>query len=52
MTTTIGEQEMHDIAAGADPERVKIVDIDEIFLSYLPSNAAKVRIKAAGPLKE
>jgi N-methylhydantoinase A/oxoprolinase/acetone carboxylase beta subunit len=40
------------IAAGADPVRVQIVDIDEIFLSYLPSNAAKIRIKAAGPLKE
>lgn len=40
------------IAAGADPGRVQIVDIDEIFLSYLPSNAAKIRIKAAGPLKE
>ncbi len=40
------------IAAGADPERVQVVDIDEVFLSYLPSNAARMRIKAAGPLKE
>ncbi len=40
------------IAAGADPDRVQIVDIDEVFLAYLPSNAARIRVKAAGPLKE
>jgi N-methylhydantoinase A/oxoprolinase/acetone carboxylase beta subunit len=39
------------ISAGADPDRVQVVDIDEIFLSYLPSNAARIRVKAAGPLK-
>ena len=39
------------IQAGADPERVQIVDIDEVFLAYLPSNAARIRVKAAGPLK-
>jgi N-methylhydantoinase A/oxoprolinase/acetone carboxylase beta subunit len=40
------------IAAGADPDKIQIVDVDEVFLSYLPSNAARMRIKAAGPLKE
>ena len=25
--------------------------IDEVFLAYLPSNAARIRVKAAGPLK-
>jgi carbamate kinase len=40
------------LAAGADPKRVQIVDIDEVFLSYLPSNAARIRVKAAGPLIE
>jgi N-methylhydantoinase A/oxoprolinase/acetone carboxylase beta subunit len=40
------------LAAGADPKRVQIVDMDEIFLSYLPSNAARIRVKAAGPLIE
>lgn len=39
------------ISAGADPDNVQVVDIDEIFLSYLPSNAARIKIKAAGPLK-
>lgn len=39
------------IAAGADPNNVQIVDIDEVFLAYLPSNAARIRVKAAGPLR-
>ena len=39
------------VQAGADPERVQVVDIDEVFLAYLPSNAARIRVKAAGPLK-
>lgn len=39
------------VLAGADPERVQIVDMDEVFLAYLPSNAARIRVKAAGPLK-
>jgi N-methylhydantoinase A/oxoprolinase/acetone carboxylase beta subunit len=39
------------IAAGADPSSIQIVDIDEIFLSYLPSNAIRIKIKAAGQLR-
>jgi N-methylhydantoinase A/oxoprolinase/acetone carboxylase beta subunit len=39
------------VLAGADPEKVQVVDIDEVFLAYLPSNAARIRVKAAGPLK-
>ncbi len=40
------------IAAGTDPNKVQIVDFDEAFLAYLPSNAARIRVKAAGPLRE
>ena len=38
------------IAAGADPATVEIVELDEIPLTYLPSNATLVRVKAAGDL--
>jgi N-methylhydantoinase A/oxoprolinase/acetone carboxylase beta subunit len=38
--------------AGADPATVEIVEIDEIPLTYLPSNALRVRVKAVGDLAE
>ncbi|HEX6989168.1 MAG TPA: hydantoinase/oxoprolinase family protein [Bacillota bacterium] len=39
-------------AAGADPDTVKIVDIEDIPLAYLPSNATRIRVKAVGDLAE
>ncbi|AGK62012.1 N-methylhydantoinase A/acetone carboxylase, beta subunit [Archaeoglobus sulfaticallidus PM70-1] len=39
------------IKAGADPNTVEIVDIDEVPLAYLPGNAIRIRVKAAGYLK-
>jgi N-methylhydantoinase A/oxoprolinase/acetone carboxylase beta subunit len=39
------------IKAGADPNTVEIVDVDEIPLAYLPGNAIRIRAKAAGYLK-
>jgi N-methylhydantoinase A/oxoprolinase/acetone carboxylase beta subunit len=38
------------IAAGADPRTVRLVEVDEVFLSYLPGNTAQVRAKAVGDL--
>ena len=38
------------IAAGADPASVEIVEIDEVPLAYVPSNATLVRVKAVGNL--
>lgn len=38
--------------AGADPATVEIVEVDEIPLTYLPSNALRVRVKAVGDLRE
>ena len=38
------------IAAGADPRTVRVVDVEEVFLSYLPGNTAQVRAKAVGDL--
>jgi N-methylhydantoinase A/oxoprolinase/acetone carboxylase beta subunit len=38
------------VAAGAKPESVQIVDVDEVPLAYLPGNATRIRVKAAGDL--
>jgi hypothetical protein len=38
------------IDAGADPGTVQVVEIDEIALPYLPGNAVRIRVKAAGNL--
>jgi len=38
------------VAAGAAPERVGIVEIEEIPLAYLTNPAVRIRVKAAGPL--
>ncbi|MBE3596241.1 MAG: hydantoinase/oxoprolinase family protein [Hydrogenibacillus sp.] len=39
------------IKAGADPDRVEIIDIEEIPLAYLPGNAVRIKVKAAGSIK-
>jgi N-methylhydantoinase A/oxoprolinase/acetone carboxylase beta subunit len=39
------------VAAGADPESVRIVELDEVPLPYLPGNATRVRCKAVGDLR-
>jgi N-methylhydantoinase A/oxoprolinase/acetone carboxylase beta subunit len=38
------------VAAGADPASVKIVDVEDVPLAYLPGNATRIRIKAVGDL--
>ena len=38
------------IDAGADPNKLVIVDFEEVPLAYLPGDAAKIRAKAAGVL--
>lgn len=40
----------HAINAGAIPETVRVVEIDEIALPYLPGNAVRMRVKAVGSL--
>ena len=39
------------VAAGALPESIQIVDVEEIPLAYLPSNAVRIRVKAVGTLR-
>lgn len=38
------------VAAGADPDTVDIIDIDEVPIAYLPGNATRIRVKAVGDL--
>ena len=38
------------IGAGADPSTLEIVEVEEVPLAYLPSNAVRVRVKAVGDL--
>ncbi len=38
------------IAAGADEQTITIVDVEEVPLAYLPSNAVRIRVKAVGDL--
>jgi N-methylhydantoinase A/oxoprolinase/acetone carboxylase beta subunit len=38
------------VKAGADPGTVEIVDVHEVPLAYLPGNATRIRVRAAGDL--
>ena len=38
------------VAAGAAPETIQIVDVEDVPLAYLPGNATRIRIKAVGDL--
>ncbi len=39
------------VAAGANRHTVQVVDVEEVPLSYLPSNATRIRVKAVGDLE-
>jgi N-methylhydantoinase A/oxoprolinase/acetone carboxylase beta subunit len=39
------------VAAGASPGTVHIVDVEEVPLAYLPSNATRIHVKAVGDLE-
>jgi len=45
-----GEAVEKAVAAGASPGTVTIVDVEEVPLAYLPSNATRIRVKAVGDL--
>jgi hypothetical protein len=44
------EAREHAVAAGADPDTVQLVELEEIPLAYLTTPAVRVRAKAAGAL--
>ncbi|MCS7050548.1 MAG: hydantoinase/oxoprolinase family protein [Thermomicrobium sp.] len=39
------------VEAGADPATVTIVEVEDIPIAYLPSNAVRLRVKAVGDLR-
>jgi len=38
------------ILAGADEQHIEVVDLEEIAMAYLPGEALRIKVKAAGPL--
>jgi N-methylhydantoinase A/oxoprolinase/acetone carboxylase beta subunit len=38
------------VEAGAAADSVEIVEVEEVPLAYLPSNATRIRVKAVGDL--
>ena len=38
------------VTAGADRDAVRVVDVDDVPIAYLPGNATRVRVKAVGDL--
>jgi N-methylhydantoinase A/oxoprolinase/acetone carboxylase beta subunit len=44
------EARVHAIRAGADPDRIEVVEVEEIPLAYLTTPAVRIRVKVAGSL--
>jgi N-methylhydantoinase A/oxoprolinase/acetone carboxylase beta subunit len=44
------EARVHAIRAGADPDKIEVVEVEEIPLAYLTTPAVRVRVKVAGSL--
>jgi N-methylhydantoinase A/oxoprolinase/acetone carboxylase beta subunit len=44
------EAKQNAILAGADPATLEIVEVEEVPLTYLPSNAVRLKVKAVGDL--
>ncbi|GAA3720765.1 hydantoinase/oxoprolinase N-terminal domain-containing protein [Salinicoccus jeotgali] len=40
------------VRAGADERKTEIISFEDVPLAYLPGNATRIKVKAAGPLKE
>ncbi|MBV9088105.1 MAG: hypothetical protein JOY79_11515 [Acidobacteriaceae bacterium] len=38
------------VLAGADQQNIQVVDLEEIAMAYLPGEALRIKVKAAGPL--
>jgi N-methylhydantoinase A/oxoprolinase/acetone carboxylase beta subunit len=39
------------VAAGADPDTLQTVDVEDMPIAYLPGNALRVRVRVAGELR-
>lgn len=51
ISAIVKEAESSCVEAGAKPESVRVVDIDEVPLAYLPSNAVRVSLRVVGDLR-
>ena len=40
------------MAAGADPDTLRVLDMEETTMSYMDDDAARIRIKVVGDLKQ
>jgi N-methylhydantoinase A/oxoprolinase/acetone carboxylase beta subunit len=40
------------VAAGADPETLETVDVEDMPLAYLPGNSLRVRVRVAGKMQD
>jgi len=38
------------VAAGADPETLEVVEVEDLPLAYLPGNSRRVRVKVLGDI--
>ena len=38
------------VAAGADPKSIRVVDVAETYLAYMPGSHAQVRVRVVGDL--
>ena len=45
-------QQAKAVDAGAEPDSIEIIEVEEIPLAYLPGAACRIRVKAAGDLAE
>jgi len=39
------------VRAGAEPDSLEVVEVEEVPLAYLPGNAVRIKVKAAGRLR-
>ena len=51
MHTAIEEAKAKAVAAGADPQSLRVLDMEETTMSYMDDDAARIRIKVVGDLK-
>ena len=51
MAAATAEAETKAIAAGADPDTLRVLDVEETTMSYMDDDAARIRIKVVGDLK-
>ena len=50
ITEATAEATRRAVEAGARPETIRIVDVEEVGLGYLPGNALRLKVKAVGDL--